>query len=473
MSSEVEVSDEWRRLHPLTILKELGALAWALLAAVFFDWDFDFGLFSDQVASSENVIAVGVFVYAVARYLFTSYRVTREAVELKRGVLVRSFQSMPRERIQSVGTKTGLFARVVGVTTVEVSAADAEDIQLSYVSEEASSYLRGILEPAGTSGEEEGSEPVSIKPLARLEASRILIFGLTEPGIAAALLVLGVTSALAGLFGWLIAPIAAVALVTVPVVRTLALVDFKAWIEGDSVKVESGLLARRHSAAPRRRIQAIQVSRPLVRRWLGFETTTMATGDVSVDADSLVGVGMLAPLEPRGSWQALAAQLIGTVNLDERFLARSSRRTVRRSIVRGVLIVAVVAVAVGAAAEVAGVGWLFPVGAVGLVGGGVVVSYSIARWVTMGWAMDGDHLMLRRGVVTRRTTIVPVAKAQDVTVRSTFFQRRLGLATVEVDTAGVNLAGRVLAVDLEEDIARELAARLAAAAARIALPDGV
>ncbi|HLU30944.1 MAG TPA: PH domain-containing protein, partial [Acidimicrobiia bacterium] len=105
--------------------------------------------------------------------------------------------------------------------------------------------------------------------------------------------------------------------------------------------------------------------------------------------------------------------------------------------------------------------------------GAMAVPYANARWRSMGWVADGRHLLVRRGVFTRRLTVVPVAKVQDLEVSSTFFQRRLGLANLEVDTAGVALMGSIKAIDLEVDDARWLADHLSSRAARIALPDGV
>jgi putative membrane protein len=45
-------------------------------------------------------------------------------------------------------------------------------------------------------------------------------------------------------------------------------------------------------------------------------------------------------------------------------------------------------------------------------------------------------LQVQRGVLGRETWIVPVARVQAVTLRSSWLQRGLGLATVLVDTAG-------------------------------------
>src|SRR5690606_41852072 len=110
---------------------------------------------------------------------------------------------------------------------------------------------------------------------------------------------------------------------------------------------------------------------------------------------------------------------------------RSALRAVVRAALRGRVGVGVVAAAVG------GMGWAFAgaawVGAL-VAGAGTVaaVASARARWRILGWALDDRHLMLRRGVFDRRLTIVPVHKVQDVTIRATPFQRRLGLATVDV-----------------------------------------
>ena len=86
-----------------------------------------------------------------------------------------------------------------------------------------------------------------------------------------------------------------------------------------------------------------------------------------------------------------------------------------------------------------------------------------------------DSVIVRRGVVSRRLSIVPIRKVQDVSITETVFQRRLGIATVEVDTAGVGIssAGDIKAIDLTREDARALADHLVGTAARIALPDGV
>jgi putative membrane protein len=78
----------------------------------------------------------------------------------------------------------------------------------------------------------------------------------------------------------------------------------------------------------------------------------------------------------------------------------------------------------------------------------------IAGYRSLGHARRGGFLYARRGVVIRVTTVVPVAKAQSGSVRSSFFQRRRGLATLHVDVAGGGPTPKV--VDEAEATAEEL-----------------
>jgi putative membrane protein len=78
----------------------------------------------------------------------------------------------------------------------------------------------------------------------------------------------------------------------------------------------------------------------------------------------------------------------------------------------------------------------------------------LAAYRSLGHARGGGFLYARQGVAIRVTTVVPVAKAQSGSVRSSLFQRRAGLATLHVDIAGGGPTPKVL--DEAEGKAEEL-----------------
>jgi membrane protein YdbS with pleckstrin-like domain len=114
----------------------------------------------------------------------------------------------------------------------------------------------------------------------------------------------------------------------------------------------------------------------------------------------------------------------------------------------GVLLVAVVlALVVGAAVAVV-------VAVVGLAGG------SIADWVTgrrvraWGYAERREDLLVKRGVMFRRTSVIPYGRMQYVEVTAGPFERVFGLATVQMHTAAAASDARI------PGLARAEAARL-------------
>ncbi|NNE70206.1 MAG: PH domain-containing protein, partial [Rhodothermales bacterium] len=84
---------------------------------------------------------------------------------------------------------------------------------------------------------------------------------------------------------------------------------------------------------------------------------------------------------------------------------------------------------------------------------------AILRYRFMGWGEDERWLYLRRGVIRQHTWLLPVERAQVLYRSSSLFQRRLGLASVAMDSAGASVTRPAEAVDLPEDVARGLVDR--------------
>lgn len=57
------------------------------------------------------------------------------------------------------------------------------------------------------------------------------------------------------------------------------------------------------------------------------------------------------------------------------------------------------------------------------------------RWLAWGWAEREDDLFVRRGVLVRRTSVVPYGRMQYVDVSAGPLDRYLGLARVTLHTA--------------------------------------
>lgn len=77
------------------------------------------------------------------------------------------------------------------------------------------------------------------------------------------------------------------------------------------------------------------------------------------------------------------------------------------------------------------------------------------RYRAWGYAMDRDELQVRRGVVTRIHTIVPLGRIQHIDVSQGPLERSLGLARLILHTAGT-LHSQVTLPGLRRDAAEAM-----------------
>jgi membrane protein YdbS with pleckstrin-like domain len=75
------------------------------------------------------------------------------------------------------------------------------------------------------------------------------------------------------------------------------------------------------------------------------------------------------------------------------------------------------------------------VAAAGVVASGLALSSVHRRWLAWGYAERDEDLLVRRGVLVRRTSVVPYGRMQYVDVTAGPLDRRLGLARVTLHTA--------------------------------------
>jgi membrane protein YdbS with pleckstrin-like domain len=116
--------------------------------------------------------------------------------------------------------------------------------------------------------------------------------------------------------------------------------------------------------------------------------------------------------------------------------------------------VAAFTVAVAFAAVVLGV----YVGAVaGLACGGAVVVFAVVaercvrrRFSAWGYAEREDDLLVRRGVLFSRLSVVPYGRMQFIDVTAGPLERSFGLATVRMHTAAAASDARIPGLDREE-----------------------
>lgn len=494
------------RLHPVSLLFGIGSAARNLLLPGVLV------LFASRGGNYEAWFMV-LFVPAVAsyllRYLTYGYRLAGEEMIVRDGILTRNERHIPYARIQNIDLVQNPLHRLFRVAVVRLETAsggrpEAVIRVLSLAQIEAMRRRvfegRGVpytafVQDAAAAEAPEASTP-AVRRLLALPTSEIVRYGLISNRglvvVAAAtglLFQAGIDDVIErslGLaartfeswslpFGGRALPIALVALAGVAAVLVLMRVLSVSWavlrlhgftltLRGEDLRAEYGLLTRVSATIPRHRIQLLSVHSSWLHRRFRRVSLYIETAGGGADPEEGARVSerqWLAPVLAEGRAADLIREVLPEIDLDAAGWHPIEPRAWRRLLTRGLVLVAVLA-AVPLAAFGA---WGLIVPALGI----PWALFHARRWTrSAAWAETASTVMFRSGWWNRRLSVVRQAKIQALGLHRTPFDRRTGMATVAVDTAGAGTLGhRVHIPFLAEADARSLADRLYAAAGRL------
>jgi putative membrane protein len=487
-----------RRLHPLSwlfvLLQQLKAYAVPLVVLLFTgrgNLDF-FGLYA---------VAILVLI-AVARYFTYWFRLDAHGVTIRSGFFQTTLREIPYERIHNVSTHQSLLHRLCGVAELRLesaggSRAEAEMRVLALRDAQALEALirqRGrktaaVAEGAALPGPGGARERAEV--LLALDTAEVVRLGLiSNRGLVVVAAVLGTltqvvpdrfdmwTRASRDAFAWAERPapellpswimgpagwaFSAVVLVTAVLIGVralsvlLALVQFHGFtlVEvGRQLRIERGLLTRVRTHVPRRRIQAWRVTESLLHRWFDRQSLRVDSA-AAVGGDDQRAARDLAPLATPAAVQALVRRVLARDEWPPSAWRPLHRHAWRRLIVGpSTLVVAATVVLT----------WRF--GAAGLLAAVAIVPI-VARarlWAShAGYAESESLVAVRTGWLTRRWAFAEVRKLQALAMTMSPFDRRHGMATLWLDTAGVSSRDGTLRIRfMPADEARSLYERLA------------
>lgn len=379
-----------RRLHPLTPVLR----GWKVFAAVAvvalqqLAGDVGTGWLLSAVAATIPVAVA----YGYLSWRFTHYSIEGGDLRLDTGVLFRRSRRVRLDRLQAVDVVRPLVARALGMAELrlEVAGGSSSEAPLAYLSEPAAQRLRAELlaRAAGLSHDTpEAPETVlATVPLDRLVMSQVLSGGLIVT--AAGLVVL--LALATGLQEWsLLGLLVPFGLVVVPAVVHAVIVhfDFTVATSPDGLRLRYGLLETRAQTVPPGRVQAVRIVEPLLWRSRGWTR-------VEVNVAGYVGEGqarasVLLPVAPREDALAVLRHVLPEADLGGIPLYGVPRRA----------------------------RWCDPLG-----------------WRFESAGADANVFVARRGRWRRETDVVPHARVQSARLSQGPLQRRLGLATVHLDT---------------------------------------
>ena len=502
--------EDWRRLHPVT----------PLLRSVQLLYAFVIGALAARFGGPTVLILIIAVALTAAwitvGYLRYRYKLTDDNLIIHHGVLFRQRRVIPRSRIQNIDLRAGLVQQILSVVSARVETAGGQGTEalLHVVGRREGERLREVLmaSPARSASlysadAGEGADadaPMidddlptratqSIAVVRRVSVLELVIAGATSnrAGLLVAVLLGGdyfldfmptdwllgrfippelmvpetaansliqaaqhdavafIVGAFAlilffGLAGWGLSIVASV-------VRYF---DFALAGADGELRVNYGLLTRREKGFRRSRVQNVQIEQPILRRWLGLASLRVQTAGYGPGVKADERVETLTPITRRGEIGSYLTAVFPDFDWEGVEWLPSHPRARRRFFIRRAL---VIMLATGLAVIFLDSRFLLLLLA-------LIPAWFLAaaHYRHLGHARSNSYVLTREGLWTQRTYIVPIPKIQALHLKQTPFQRRLGLGTVAIETAGNPYDWHeARSIDLSQEYGLELMGSLA------------
>ncbi|GAA1953767.1 hypothetical protein GCM10009776_14530 [Microbacterium deminutum] len=484
---------EWHRLHPLTPLLRGGLFLIVIVGIVvsnlrdrllylFIPWLAP-DIPPDEIQNWEGtgdpidyivahnlyllalLVVLGVLILLIGIFYlswrFHTLRITGDDVEVRSGILFRTQRRAPLDRVQGVNLTRPMVARVFGMAKLEVVGAGADgNVKLDYLSTTNAETVRAdILRLAsgrrladaaartgapdgrpsrvaalgqtvsrGLTGLIDGDEPavevpdsvVNI-PIGRLAASHIIspgTFGLVFAVIAIAI---GVSQGITWLLlGFIPALIGYGAYWFRSITRSLR---YSIAPTPDGVRITFGLLTTVTEVVPPGRIHAVEVTQPILWRPAGWWTIRInrlsgrSVSDTNRDqfttalpvgtpADVERVLRLMLPAVPEAEWPLIVHEGMFRPAGADTFITTPRRAWIVRPL----------------------------------------------SWRRNGFRLTQDVLLLRRGLVWRKLSILPLARLQSVAVHQGPVDRALRIASARGDVVAGPVWTQLAAIDRDESL---------------------
>jgi putative membrane protein len=398
----VSSDDGWQRLHPLSPVIRAGRVVAGFV--VVFAIGSNGGGHTTSKLFDLGLIALSI-VLGVVNWLVTRWRLDASTLIIESGLLRRRSRRLPLARLQAVDVVEPILAKVFGLAEVRIRLAGSSrvDGRLAYLDESTALRLRERL-LAGQHGAELEAEPPASALLATVSPGRLVASVLLSgTWVVPVLLLIVLAVVFPGHSAAILGSSTAIFLFYVALGlwrRVNAEYGFSVAHANEGLRIRSGLLQTVTETIPRARVQSVRRVEPLLWRLVGWQRLeiSVASGQKTTGSrgESRRITKALLPVGDRAQADRLLRDVLGT---DLPKLVRPPRRSFFRS----------------------------PL-----------------RYLFLASGINEHYVVAATGRICRRTSYVPLGKAQSVRRFQGPIERLLGLSSVMVDVAGSRVGAAML-----------------------------
>lgn len=492
MSELKQYYAQQRRLHPLTLIyRGITNIPGLLLPLyfVFFNQD-QSEFFYLGIAALYGILVLPMLV--LNWYYFNFWISPRELI-IHQGIIAKKQRNIPMERIQNIEIHQNFLQRLLGIAKVTadtaggtmseaslefVSYKDAEDIR-----QIIRSYQKDIEEKKETINEASTDDSVdNIEECEKESSSKhgiifkmslleIAIYGMLRfrPLVLIGMFMLyqyffsfnpesiflqleqsedlksifdadGLTIVLyllLGIFITMLGSWLADILLTIN-----QFYGFTLSYEDNKLLSEYGLLGKRKGIIPLKKLQSLVMKSNVITRKFKLYSLDMQTAGLGKRDNTAESALPLAKFDRVIS---LVKDINGFV-FPEKF-ENVSRKTIRRALIR--YFIMILSFSIFAYFIVPSALWL-------LLLTPLLYLAALLRYQYRGYSFNDSYIVIKQGFIYQRIFFIPIEKIQTLNLSANFFQRRLGLASLNIDTAATSSLTDASIIDIAAEDADEL-----------------
>ena len=447
------------RLHPAAIVINFGvyfvatvrSLAAPLIGIFITGRDSSANFMSIMIGGGIAVIGGISLIGPILNYFSTTFFIEGDSLVISSGFIWRKRRTIPLARIQNVNIERTIWHRLLksAKVKVETAAGAKSEGDLTALSVDDANKLQAVLLQRKQTTDSDEPETKS-EPLYQLSPKQVILAGALGNraiyifgSIFAVFQAEGAhrffkpilnyierlgpaTSILAGagifvglvILGWLLS-------IGISATRYYG---FRIEKHERGILITHGLITQFKSVVPVGRIQDVRIVEPILFRLLGYCEVYADTAG-SFDKKDVASANKICPILPEREASRIGKLLMPEFEFETLKWQQVSKKTIVRHAARhffSYLVVIFIPLAI----------WLKWYSLI------FIAPIAIYSWITglvsyhyVGYSWTNDILAARRGVFRKQATIIPFDRIQHYTINSSYFQRRLGLATVTAVSA--------------------------------------
>ncbi|HRP02598.1 MAG TPA: PH domain-containing protein [Candidatus Kapabacteria bacterium] len=483
MQAEEHEYSEERGLHPLTLLYNGIRSSPALLFALYY------GILEKSSADWINALIMVLIFVTIApsillKFFFFKFRITNSEIYVDSGVIAKQKRVIPITKVQNVNLSQNFIQKLLGLMRVQIETAgdSGTECVLEYVSIKDANAISSIIKHYQTKSANTELLPdtkiydvpdstkddsvlfqMSINDNLKYGALRFrplfIVFGawlysasqqfssisnqmsdymdmgaeqIVTMDILSLSLLVSVSILMILISSWIM-----------DIIWTTNInYNFTLKYELNKLNIKSGFLSKSNITIPFKKVQQISIITNILKERFGYYGLRLYTAGFGLQVK---GNNLAVPNSKLDKVYEVLDK-IKKYRIPEEF-EQISRKSIRRASLRySISLLTCVAVLYFYNSKISFLLILLP----------FLYYFAYLDWRNRGYYFENNTLYIKYGVFSKRINIVSVNKIQLLKISETFFQRRLGLATLILDTAAIDIGAETIIRDIDKDIAYEL-----------------